>query len=86
MYPAIKVALPISGITSSIATEIRDGPYSCGGAGVLSLYHRQDTSRTSMILEHLSRSATTSHLTKICLNDLVLDIGLYGNLADMKFT
>ena len=86
MYPAIKAALPKYEITSSIATKIRDVPYSCGGSGVLSLYHYQCTSRTPMILEYLNRSMSTSHLAKIYLKDLILDIGLYGNLVDMKFT
>ena len=86
MCPTIKVVLPRSGITSSIATEIRDRPHSCGGAEVLSLYHYQGTSRTSIILEHLNKSTFTSHLTKMCSEDLMLDIRLYANLVDIKLT
>lgn len=39
MYPAIRVALLRTGITTKIASDIRDGPLDSGGAGVLSLYH-----------------------------------------------
>ena len=74
MYLAIKVALPKSGITSSITTDVRDGPHLCGGAGLLPMYHYQGTSRTFMILEQLNRSTPTSHLAKICLEDLIKNI------------
>ena len=39
MWPALKSALPRSGITSHISTEYRDGPRDYGGTGCLSLLH-----------------------------------------------
>lgn len=39
-----------------------------------------------MIVEHVIRSTYTSHLAKICLEDLILDIGMYRKVADIEFT
>ena len=38
-----------------------------------------------MIVEHLNISTPTFFLTRTCLEDLLLKIGLYGNLIEMPF-
>ena len=59
MYPAIKTALPKSGITSYISTPIRDGPITSGCVGVISLYKYQNTTRTTMVIEQERRKTPT---------------------------
>jgi len=85
MYPAIKAALPKAGITSNIAADIRDGPSLSGGSGLLSLFHYSGTSRTSMIVEQVARRTPTGMFLLTCIEDLVLDSGLYGSLWQMPF-
>ena len=85
MYPAIQAALPKSGITSCIATEIRDGPSRSGGVGALSLFHYMGTSRTSILVEHVFRDTPLGKNIRVCIEDIVLDAGLYGLIWDMKF-
>ena len=85
MWPAIRAALPKSGITSKIAADIRDGPSINGGGGVLSLFHFQGTSRTSMIVEQVPRGTPTGKFLLTCIEDLVLESGLYGSLWQMPF-
>ena len=36
-----------------------------------------------MIVEHLNRSTPTGFLTRPCLEDLLLEIGLYDNLVEI---
>ena len=80
MWPAIKAALPKSGITSNIASNIRDGPSSSGGGRVLSVFHSQGTSRTDLIVEQVPRGTSTGNFLMTCIEDLVLETGLYGPL------
>ena len=51
MFPAIKAALPKSGITSTVEHAMRDGPVSTLDTGVLSLYHFMGTSKTACVVE-----------------------------------
>ena len=55
MYPAIRAALPKSGICGLIASGMRDGPRNSGGMGVLSLFDQQGCARTTA-LEHLFKT------------------------------
>jgi len=85
MYPAIKAALPKSGITSTICTEIRDGPSQSGGGGVISLFHYMGTARTSVLVEHVFRNTPLGNGIRVCIEDIVIDAGLYGLIWKMKF-
>ena len=85
-YPAIQVALPKSGITLCIATDVRDGPSRSVGAGVLSLFHYMGTSRTSILVEHAFRDTPLGKHIRVCIEDIVIDAGLYGLIWDMKFS
>ena len=86
MWPALKAALPKAGISSFMSSTYRDGPRSCGGAGCLSLYHYQGTTRTSMILESIHRKTPTGYFLRLCLEDMILDIGQYGSIWELKFS
>ena len=85
MNPVIKSALPKSGISSKLPISIRDCPSSCGGAGVLSLFDYQGTSRTAMLIEQIHRKSTTGMLLLQNIEDLVLETGLFGSLWSMNF-
>ena len=85
MFPAVKAALGKSGIASNLKSEFRDGPILDGGAGALSLFHFQGTSRTSLMVEHCTRNTPTGKQIRICIEDLVLETGLFGSLWQMPF-
>ena len=86
MWPALKAALPKAGISSQISTAYRDGPRAYGGAGCLSLFHCQGTTRTSMVVELVKRKTPAGFFLLLCIEDMVLDTGLYGSLWKMDFT
>ena len=85
LYPAIKAALPKAGIASNLVEAVRDGPVSCGGAGIVSLYHYQGTVRTAILVEQTFKRTTTGNLLLTGIEDLVLETGLYGSLWKMPF-
>ena len=78
MRPVLKAALPKSGISAFISTEYRDGPRDYGGAGCLSLFHCQGSTRTAMVVELVHRKTPAGFFLKLCIEDMVLDTGLYG--------
>ena len=85
MYPAVRAALGKAGIASNISTRARDGPVTSGGAGIISLFHYQGTSRIAAMVEHVVRRTPTGIQIIMCIEDLVLDTGYYGRLWDMPF-
>ena len=86
MFPAIKVALPRSVITSVIKEEMRDAPGRSGGAGILLLYHYMGTSRKYLLVEQLFTSTLLGFSIQVCIEDLTLDAGKYGSLWLIPFT
>ena len=56
MLPAIKLALPRSGASVNMSTEISNGHNTSGGSGILDIFHYQGTPRTFMIIEHRYRN------------------------------
>ena len=85
MWPALKTALPRSGIASNMASAYRNGPREYGGAGVLDLFHCQGSTRTAMVVEHLYRKTPTGYFLLMIIEDVVLETGLYGSLWQMRF-
>ena len=51
----------------------------------LSLFHFQGTSRTSLMVEHCTSNTLTGKQFWICIEDLVLEIGLFSSLWQMPF-
>ena len=66
MYPAICTALTRAGITSKMASNIRDSPTSSGGSDIHSLFHFQRISMTTMIVEQISGYNHCNILLMIC--------------------
>ena len=85
MHPAFKAALPKAGIAANIATDFRQGPFTSGGYGIISLYHYQGASRTAALVEHCYRQTPTGRLISICIEDLALETGYFGLLWKMPF-
>ena len=85
LYPAIKAALPKAGIASNLVCAVRDAPLEYGGAGVLSLYHQQGSARIALVVDQLFKKTPTGKILLTCIEDLVLDSGLYGSLWKMPF-
>ena len=85
MWPALKAALPKAGISSFMHTAYRDGPRDCGGAGCLSLFHHQGSTRTALILESITRKTPTGYFLLMCLENMILDTGQYGSLWTSNF-
>ena len=75
MYPAIKVALPKSGIVSIIDGDIKDGPY-----------HYMDNSRSSLLVEQLFRANPLEFIIRFCIEDLVMGTEKYKLLRNMLFS
>ena len=86
MFPAVRAALGKAGMASNMQGGIRDAPILDGGAGALSLYHYQGTSsRVALLLDHCLRDTPTGKQLQICIEDLVLEIGMYGPLWNQRF-
>ena len=85
LYPAIRSALPKAGIASNLVGLVRDGPLDYGGAGVISLYHYQGTARTAVLVEQIFKKTFTGKWFLTCLEDLVLEAGLFGSIWNMPF-
>ena len=84
MYPEIKAAFPKSGIDANMP-KIRDEPIASYCAGVLSLFNYQETSRTVMVVDQVHRKTTIGMFLLTCIQDMVLEAGLYGSLWNMPF-
>ena len=85
MAPAIRAALPKSGISRTMTTSVRDAPITSGGLGVPNLYKLMGTLRTALLVNQCWQKTPTRHLLHTCIEDMVLDTGLYGLLWHQNF-
>ena len=51
----------------------------------MSLYHQQGTACTTMVVEQIYKQTSTGKMILTCIEDLVLEVGLYGSLWKMDF-
>ena len=84
MFPAIRAALPKSGVSSTIDSSIRDEPITTFGCGVWSLYHYMSTARTTCLIEQLTHNTPLGEIIRINMEDVVIEAGLYGSLWKMN--
>ena len=66
-----------------LASEIRDAPMKGGGIRVLSLFHYEGTSRTTMLIDQISRNTSCGKVLMTCIEDMTLESGMYGPLWEM---
>ena len=78
MAPAIRVALPKSVISRTMTSSVRDAPITSGGLGVPNLYQLMGTLRTPLLVNQCWQKSPTRHLPHTCIEDMVLETGLYG--------
>ena len=82
MAPAIRTALPKAGISSCISSIVRHAPIQSLGLEVPNLYTAMGTARTSLLVEHCWQKTPTGQLLQIAIENLVLDVGLFGHIWD----
>lgn len=52
---------------------------------MMALFHLQGTFRTDMMVEHCHKQSTTGQFLQMCIEDLVMEFGLYHLLCNNKF-
>ena len=67
MAPAIRAALPKSGISRTMNTSVRDAPITSGGLGVPNLYKLMGTLRTALLVYQCWPKTPTRHLLHTCI-------------------
>ena len=77
MSPAIRAALPRAGISSCIKTEFRDGPIESMGAGVLSLFNYNGTSRTPMVIDQCNKQTQLGDIMMANNEDIIMEVCLF---------
>jgi hypothetical protein len=85
MPPAIRAALPKSGISRTMTSSVRDAPITSGGLGVPNLYKLMGTLRTTLLVNQCWQKIPTRYLLNTCIEDMVLETGLYGLLWYQNF-
>lgn len=83
MAIALNAALGKAGFARNLPSAIRDTDINLGGAGMLDLYLYMGTSRIHLLMEHYFRQTPTGSMLKICIEDIVLEIGMEGHLTDV---
>ena len=85
VYLDYGTALPKSGISRTMTTSVRDAPITSGGLGVPNLYKLMGTLRTALLVNQCWQKTPTWHLLHTCIEDMVLETGLYGLLWHQNF-
>ena len=52
----------------------------------MSLFHYMGTSRTSILVENIFRDTPLGKNIRVCIEDIVIDAGVYGLIWDMKLS
>ena len=85
MAPAIRAALPKSGISRTMTTSVRYAPITSGGLGAPNLYKLMGTLLTALLVNQCWQKTPTRHLLHTCIENTVLETGLYGLLLHQNF-
>ena len=85
MFQALKIALPKSGFSQRISSEIRHGPNGSLGIGIPDLYVYAGSAKITALVDHLWQDTPTGKLLKVCIEDFLLDSGFFGNINDLDF-
>jgi hypothetical protein len=68
-----------------MTTSVRDAPITSRGLGVPNLYKLMGTLRTALLVNQCWQKTPTRHLLHTCIEDMVLETGLYGLLWHQNF-
>lgn len=85
MSPAISAALIQPGISHNLLCEIREGPIVGGIVGVLSFFHYQGTSKTTMLVDQIARGTPCGKVISVVHTDLC-GTWVWITCRDMIFT
>ena len=75
MQPILKFGLTKSGISSTLQTAVRYGPWSLGGIGLFYSFVIQGTGTIAFLIEHYWKSTPSSPLLLANLSTLQLESG-----------
>ena len=78
MQPILKIGLTKSGISSTLQTAVRYGPWSLGGIGLFYPFVIQGTGTIAFLIEHYWKSTPSSPLLRANLSTLQLESGRGG--------
>jgi Endonuclease/Exonuclease/phosphatase family./Reverse transcriptase (RNA-dependent DNA polymerase). len=84
MAPVNKAGLSLSGISSTIPTAIRVGPYNLGGLGILDPYVHMGVAKIASFLTNTWLQTPTGILMDTALDDILLEFGLASPLTRHK--
>jgi hypothetical protein len=77
MAPIHKDGLPRAGISSTIPSEIRNGPLDDGGLGVMDLFYHQGTSQVASLVSNMWAQNPTGKLLTVAMEDIAMEMGLH---------
>jgi len=85
MAPAIRAALPKADFSGSMSSIFRHAPIASLGLNVIDLYTTMGTTRTALLVHHSWKSTPTGQLLCTCIENQVLEMGLYGLIWTKSF-
>jgi hypothetical protein len=77
MAPIHKEGLPRAGISSTIPSEIRNGPSDHGGLGIMDLFYHQGTSQVASLVSNMWAQNPTGKLMYVAMEDIMMEMGLH---------
>jgi hypothetical protein len=80
IWPIHKVALKKMGIHPCISSSIREGPRRLLGVGLSNPFNTQGVRRILATMEHLWHMTPTGDLLLLNLEDLMVELGVFGSL------
>ena len=84
IWPIHKVALKKMGIHPCISSSIREGPRRLLGVGLSNPFNTQGVRRILAIMEHLWHKTPTGDLLLLNLEDLMVELGVFGSLFSIE--
>jgi len=85
MAPAIRAALPKAGFSGSMSSVFRHAPIASLGLNVIDLYTTMGTTRTALLVHHSWKGTPTGQLLRTCIENQVLEMGMYGLIWTNSF-
>ena len=85
MWPIVKFGLAKDGISSTLHTVVRYGPWSLGGIGLFDPFVIQGVGQISFLIEHYWKSTPSSPILWANLSTLQLEAGRRGRILENDY-
>ncbi|GFH51334.1 hypothetical protein CTEN210_07810 [Chaetoceros tenuissimus] len=85
MFQALKIALPKTGFSRRLPSEIRQASNKSLGLGIPNLYIHAGTAKVTALVDHLWHDTPTAKLIHVCIEDFLLEAGVFGNIGELDF-